>query len=126
MSEFFKYFIVVLVGLGIDFGLLLFLTNIIGVWYFYAAAISFTIALVSNYYLATAFAFQYHSETKKIKEFTLFVSIGLTALILNQLCMFTLVDVMGVAVVTAKAFALPVTFTWNFALNKIVLFTDKQ
>jgi len=119
--QFIKYFVVVFIGLCIDYALLFLLTSA-GLWYLYAAAISFTVALTSNYLLASAFVFKQETQHRTAKKFFLFVTVGFGTLLLNQVLMFGFVEVGGLGLFVSKTFTLPFTFVCNYFLNKLFVF----
>jgi putative flippase GtrA len=125
IKEFILYGIVVGIGLFVDVGLLYLLTVHLGMWYLVASGIAFTTALTLNYVLMTRFVFIHRSLENTRHEFLVFFLIGVSALILNQVVMYVAVDVYATAVLTAKAIALPITFSWSFGLNKFLLFRNK-
>jgi putative flippase GtrA len=124
--EFILYGIVVSVGLCVDLGLLFFLTTYTDMWYLAAAGISFFIALCTNYLLATRIAFLYRSAPSRFHEFSTFLAVGVSALILNQIVLYVGVDIFDAPVLLSKCIALPLTFSWNFSWNKFLLFYKRD
>ena len=120
--EFLKYFVVVSVGLIIDVGLLYLLTSHTDMWYLIASGISFTTALVFNYILSVKIVFKRKTFDNSLYGFVVFAGIGVSALLINQLVLYIGVTNFELPVLHAKIIALPLTFIWNFTLNKIILF----
>lgn len=124
--EFARYFIVVLIGLGVDIGLLYLLYQVIGIWYLLAAGISFSTALICNYLLSVRFVFTPRGMRHPFSRFTPFAVVGISALMVSQAGMFFGVEVCHLPVIITKCLILPITFMWNFLLQKHFVFLDTR
>lgn len=117
--EYLGYILVVSIGLCVDIGILLFLNSYVDLWYFFAAGISFSVAVVVNYALASSFVFKTRFSTLDLLTF---FAIATLVLIVNQAAMYILVESYSYMVIIAKIITLPITFTANFILNKLFVF----
>ena len=118
-----KYGAASAVALGVDYGLMVVLTELAGLHYLVSALIGFCCGAVVAYVLSVAFVFTERRLSNPALEFGLFVLIGLAALGLNQGLMYALVDGAGVHYALAKVPVTGVVFLCNFALRKALLFS---
>jgi putative flippase GtrA len=125
-KEFFGYLLVVTVGLAVDYGVLFALITFTPIWYLYAAGISFLLALVSNYVLASRLVFHVTSHKNAAKSFIVFATIGFSTLLINQIVLYLLIEYALVPLFIAKTLTLPITFTWNFFANKKFVFSPQN
>jgi putative flippase GtrA len=124
-DETWKYFLVSVVALGVDYGLLVSLTEVARLHYLVSAAVGFSAGLVVNYALSVAFVFRQHRLKDRRLEFAGFFVIGALGLALNELLMKVLVDSVGLAYALAKIPATGVGFAFNFGMRKALLFTAR-
>ncbi len=122
LAEYFRYGVVVSIGLVLDIGLLYTLTTYAGVPYLISAGIGFCTGLISNYLLSVRYVFRNRITPATKNDFRNFALIGVSALTLNQILMYVGVDIFNMPILLSKAFVLPVTFTWNFLWNKFMVF----
>lgn len=105
----------------IDFGVLTFLREILGVYYLAANAASFTVSVIANYILSMKYVFHGKKNANKAREFVVFVILSGIGLGLNQLLMWASVDGMGIYYVVAKVFATAIVMVYNFVSRKLIL-----
>jgi len=105
----------------IDLGVLYFLTETIKLWYFYSAGASYILGMIINYALNKYFNFANKSK-RTIIQFTLFFSVALTGLILNQLIIYVIVEFTGLHYLTAKIISLIIVMFWSFYGHKKITF----
>ena len=121
--QLFKYGAASAVALGVDYGLMVALTELAGFHYLASATVGFCCGAVVAYVLSVTFVFTERRLASPAMEFGLFVLIGVAALGLNQALLFALVDGAGLHYALAK---IPVTgfvFLFNFAARKALLFS---
>lgn len=123
VAQLLKYGAASAVALGVDYGLMVALTELAGLHYLVSALIGFCCGAVVAYVLSVAFVFTERRLSNPALEFGLFVLIGLAALGLNQGLMYALVDGAGVHYALAKVPVTGVVFLCNFALRKALLFS---
>jgi len=118
IRQFVRYFGVALVGLAVDFGTLVLLHEVAGVYYLYAAIAGFVAGLIVNYTLSSRYVFKDSKLSSRWMEFVSFGMIGLVGLGLLSASMWLLTDVMHVHYILSKVLATVVVFIWNFVGRK--------
>jgi len=124
-NEGWKYFLVSLAALALDYGLLIGLTAIGHLYYLVSAAVGFLAGLALNYALSVAFVFREHRLGDRRIEFLGFLLIGLVGLGLNEALMKAFVDYAGLVYALAKIPATGVGFLFNFGARRLLLFTAR-
>ncbi|HEY2177193.1 MAG TPA: GtrA family protein [Caulobacteraceae bacterium] len=122
-AEFSLYFIVSLLALGVDFGLLVALKEFLRLNYLLASAISYLAGGCLQYVLSTRFVFRQHRMHDARFEFVAFLALGLIGLAATQAVMGVAVAVLGLSYVIAKVAATGVSFVVNFAARRALLFS---
>jgi putative flippase GtrA len=125
VHETWKYFLVSLAALAVDYGLLVGLTALAHVHYLVSAAVGFSAGLVLNYALSVAFVFRERRYQDRRWEFVGFLAIGVAGLALNEVLMKLFVETVGLGYALAKIPATGVGFVFNFGLRRVMLFTAK-
>lgn len=105
----------------IDYGIMVFLTEIVGIIYLVSSGISFTVSVVVNYLLSVTFVFETDKNKNKIKEFIIFVFLGVIGLGINQACMWFGVEILGITYLIVKIGATAVVMVYNFISRKLVI-----
>jgi putative flippase GtrA len=123
LHETWKYFLVSLAALALDYALLVALTSLGHVHYLISAAVGFAAGLVLNYALSVAFVFRQRRLADRRMEFAGFFLIGLAGLALNEALMKLFVDGAGLGYALAKVPATGVGFVFNFGVRRAMLFT---
>jgi len=123
--ETWKYFLVSLAALVVDYGLLVGLTSGAHVHYLVSAGVGFTAGLVLNYALSVAFVFRERRLTSRRWQFVGFMLIGLAGLALNEFLMKLFVETVGLGYALAKIPATGVGFMFNFGVRRALLFTAR-
>ena len=121
--ETWKYLLVSIAALAVDYALLAGLTRIAGVEWQIAAAASFTAGLFVNYALSVTFVFKERRVKSRGVEFLGFFIIGALGLGINELVMKYFVEVIHVGPLLAKIPATGVGFVFNFVARRALLFT---
>ena len=116
-----KFCIVGFLAFLIDFGILLFLTEFVGVHYLISAALAFSISVIFNYIVSMRVVFESKPDIDKKKEFAIFFLISLIGLIINQLGLYFFVDKCSVFYVYAKLLVTFIVMVWNFIMKKLFL-----
>jgi putative flippase GtrA len=114
VRQFVSYFGVALIGLGVDFGTLVFLREAFGVHYLLAAVGGFTAGLAVNYALSSRYVFKNSKLRSRTLEFALFGVIGLIGLGILSASMWVLTDALHMHYVLSKVFATIAVYMWNF------------
>ena len=121
MPQIIKFGVVGGTAFFIDYGLLLFFTDICGIWYLLSSFFSYSISTVFNYWASMKFVFKGKEDMGKGKEFTIFVTLSLMGLGVNQVGMWGFVDGFGMDYKWAKIIVTAIVMVWNFITRKIFL-----
>lgn len=119
MNEFIKFCIAGGLTFIADYGLLYFLTEHIKLNYLLSSACSFTAAVIINYVICQLFVFK--NSKNGLRQLVLFISASVAGLVLNQFCMWLLVDAFGIYYLIAKLFATATVTLWNYFAKKYAL-----
>lgn len=120
--QFIKYIFVGGVAFIFDFGTLYTLTEYAHIHYLLSAVIAFIIGLNVNYFLAKYLVFK-DSKIKSLKkEYFYIVIISISALLLNQLCMFIFTEKIGLYYLYSKIVTTVLLLIYNFVIRKIFIF----
>lgn len=123
IQESWKYFLVSVVALAVDYGLLLALTEISHMHYLVASAISYTTGGVIHYLLSVSLVFRSRRVEDRWVEFAAFFGLGLLGLAATQAILKVSIDVMGLSIALAKVGAVGTSFALNFIARKALLFS---
>ncbi len=105
----------------VDFGLLYTLTELAGIHYFVSAMCSYTAGMVTNYSLNKKRTF--NNKSKRIKtQFSLFVSVALVGLVINQGIIYILVESAHLWYIYAKFIAMWIVVIWSYIGHKKITF----
>ena len=80
---------------GIDYGLMIFLTETHIMHYFASSAVSFTVSVIVNYILSMRFVFIGKEDMTKAQEMVIFVALSMIGLVMNQMIMWFAVEHLG-------------------------------
>lgn len=97
----------------IDLCLLYSLTEFFHIWYFYSAVFAYLIGMVINFSLNKYLNFRNRSK-KIISQFSLFATVALIGLGLNQFIIYSLVEFADLWYVFSKIIALSIVMLWSF------------
>ena len=121
--ESWKYLLVSVVALAVDFTLLATLQKGLGVDWPIAAAAGFSGGLVVNYALSVTLVFSQRRVKSRGLEFLGFFLIGALGLGLNQLVMSYFVHTVRLDPLLAKVPATGACFVFNFVTRRVLLFS---
>lgn len=107
-----RFTIVGFLCFGIDYGLLVLLTEVFGINYLISNIISFTASVIVNYYLSTKYVFN-----ARTGQFTGFVLLSVAGLCINEFIMY----ISPVEYTITKIFATAVVMVFNFITRKKLL-----
>ncbi|MBQ9365532.1 MAG: GtrA family protein [Schwartzia sp.] len=91
-----------------------------GMHYLLASAVAFIIAVIVNYVLCRCWVFRGAKNQSK-KSFAIFVGSSVAGLGINQICMYAMVDIVGMWYMFAKVVSAAVVMVWNFIAKKYAL-----
>ncbi|MBE6463750.1 MAG: GtrA family protein [Eggerthellaceae bacterium] len=125
-AQFMKFGVVGVLAFALDYGLLAFFTEILGIDYLLSATLSYIISTVFNYLASMRFVFRHRENMSRTREFVLFFIGSLIGLGINDGCMWLGVELLGVHYLITKLFATFVVAIWNFVTRKIFLDADRE
>ena len=126
VTEVLSYLLASAIALGIDFVSYIGLIRLLGMNYQLAAAVGFSLGLVTIYFLSVKFVFQARAVNNSLAEFLLFTGIGIAGLLLNSLILYMAVDKLHQAYELSKLISAGFVFCFNFSLRKLMLFNKKK
>ena len=91
-------------------------------YYLHAAALAFSVGLLTSYGLSIAWVFQARTWQNPWVEFGLFTLIGGVGLLGCSLCMWVLTEYAHLHYLCSKMGSALVVFLWNFVAKKWLLF----
>ncbi len=103
----------------LDYGLLYYLTESVGIPYLFSSAISFTVSLVVNYLLCVTVVF--HAKNQSREKTFWFIATSLAGLGVNQICMWFFTEICGLWYMIAKIGAAAVVTIWNYVTKRMIL-----
>lgn len=104
----------------IDIGILVLLSEKLGVDVLAASAVSFSVSVIVNYILSMKFVFEGRSESR-FKEFIVFTVLSIGGLCINQGIMWLGTEIMNIYYLAVKLFAMVFVPVYNFITRKIFL-----
>ena len=123
-----KFGVVGFAAFGIDYGVLMLLSQVLGVDPVVSAAISFCVSLLFNYLASMRFVFKRRDDMPRSREFIIFLLLSGIGLLINELLMWAGVALLGssaLMVTITKVFATAVVMVWNFLSRKRWLEADE-
>ena len=120
-SQFIKFGVVGAIATVIDFGLLIFLTEVFHINYLISATVAFTAAVIFNYLASMRYVFTHKEELSRRKEFIIFVVLSVIGLLINNGCMWLGVELFAIDYRITKVVATAIVVMWNFITRKIFL-----
>ena len=115
-----KFGIVGVIATVVDFGVLMFLKELMHIDVLVASAVAFSVSVIANYILSMLFVFK-GSESGKLKEFIIFVALSFGGLLINQFIMWIGTEMLAVYYIWVKIFACIFVPIYNFVTRKIFL-----
>jgi putative flippase GtrA len=113
-------------ALTVDIGILWILVHYFAWPYLPAAAASFLVGLLLGYGLSVAAVFKYRRLKSQPLELASFTAIGVVGLGINVTVISFGVRYLGAHFLIAKCGAAALTFTWNFAARRQMLFVPRR
>lgn len=116
-----KFGVVGFLAFGIDYGVLMLLSQVFGMNAVLSAGISFCVSVVFNYVASMRFVFTHRDDMSRSQEFVIFIVLSVIGLGINELIMWLGTLWLGesaLAVTAVKVFATAVVMVWNFVSRK--------
>jgi putative flippase GtrA len=125
-GEIIRYFIVSLLALATDYGLLILFRETFGLELLLANAISFSSGAVVAYAGSIFWVFGHRRIGRPHREFILFFAIGLGGLLVNEAVLWIFTSAITVPYQISKLFAAGSSFVFNFIVRKWLLFRENN
>lgn len=124
-----KFGVVGTIAFFIDFGIYTLCSQVFQWHYIIAGTLGFTISVIFNYIASMKYVFKHKENMSRQREFIIFIILSIIGLILNNICLWFLIDYIQwpfelskpVLELGAKIIATAVVTMWNFVSRKILL-----
>lgn len=126
IEQIMKFGVVGVIAFAIDFGVMVFLTEVFGIDPVISATISFIISVVFNYAASMRYVFSHREGMSRTREFIIFVVLSAIGLGINDLLIWAGTDLASFDYRLVKIFATAVVMVWNFVTRKIFLEGEKS
>ena len=134
IEQFLKFVVVGGISFLVDFTVYTIMCNVLHIHYIIAGVLGFTVSVVVNYILSMRYVFLSKDDTRKDKEFFIFVVLSLMGMFLNTILLYLCIDILYSNLgylkqllsnewmnIVAKVFATGVVMVFNFITRKIFL-----
>lgn len=121
IEQIMKFGVVGVIAFVIDFGVMVFLTEVFGIDPVISATVSFIISVVFNYAASMRYVFSHRDGMSRTREFIIFVVLSAIGLGINDLLIWAGTDLASFDYRLVKIFATAVVMVWNFVTRKIFL-----
>ena len=121
IAQFMKFGIVGVIAFVIDYGVMIFLTEVFGVPYLISTTISFVVSVIFNYFASMRFVFKRKDDMSRMREFIIFIVLSVCGLGINDLLMWLMVYSLYIDYRLSKIVVTVVVAVWNFVTRKIFL-----
>ena len=121
VAQIMKFGVVGVIAFFIDFGVMVFLTEVFGMNPVASATISFTVSVVVNYLASMRYVFQHREGMSRSREFVTVVVLSVIGLAINDALMWAGTELAAFDYRLVKIIATAVVMVWNFVTRKIFL-----
>lgn len=121
IAQILKFGLVGAIAFAIDYGVLMLLSQLLGMDPVLAAGISFCVSVVFNYLASMRYVFTHRSDMSRRREFAIFIVLSVVGLGINELCMAAGVRLLGssaLMVTLTKLVTTGIVMVWNFVSRK--------
>ena len=126
IREALRYAVMSVFMLCLDIGFLWILVRYFSWPYLLATSISFSVCVLVGYFVSVTAVFKYRKLRNQPLEFASFVAVGIVGLTINAAAMSFGVGYLAVHYLVAKCGAACLTFAWNFAVRRQLLFVPRR
>lgn len=121
-KEFLSAQVAAFIGTAVDFGMVVFLTEIFGIWYVVSNAVGAMCGAVTNFFLGRNWVFSATQNKISHQAFRYFL-VATGSMILNTLGVYILTEFTSLNYIFSKVIvAVFIAFTFNFLLQKYFVF----
>ena len=126
IQQIMKFGIVGVLAFIIDYGLMVALTELVGLAPVASATVSFIVSVVFNYVASMRFVFSHKEGMSKQREFVIFVVLSVIGLLINDGLMWAGTELVAIDYRIVKIGATAVVMVWNFVTRKLFLDGGEQ
>lgn len=117
IKQFVKFCLVGFLNTFVDFGVYLFFSRIVGLYFLYANIFAVFVAMTSSFILNKYWTFQNHGQSIKMQYLKFFL-VNIVYFFLNNSIIYILVNQLRVFDLLAKIIAIGIGLIWNFFANR--------
>jgi putative flippase GtrA len=117
LHQLWRYGLFASAGLALDYGTLIFLKEVVGLYYLLAVCGGFIVGLIATYILSNKYVFGQPKGSHRL-IFTLFGIIGIGGLAILSFLVWLLTGQLGINYVISKTIATLFVFLWNFFVRR--------
>lgn len=121
IAQIMKFGVVGVIAFVIDYGVMVFLTEVFGLNPVVSATISFIVSVIFNYIASMRYVFSHKEDMSRSREFVIFIVLSVIGLIINDILMWAGTELVSIDYRIVKIFATAVVMVWNFITRKIFL-----
>lgn len=121
IAQIMKFGVVGVIAFVIDYGVMVFLTEVFGLNPVVSATISFIVSVIFNYIASMRYVFSHKEDMSRSREFVIFIVLSIIGLIINDVLMWAGTELVSIDYRIVKIFATAVVMVWNFITRKIFL-----
>ena len=121
LAQIMKFGVVGVIATVIDFGVMIFLTEVFGINPVASATVSFTVSVIFNYLASMRYVFSHREGMSRQREFVIFIVLSVIGLGINDALMWVGTEMTPVDYRIVKVLATAVVMVWNFVSRKIFL-----
>lgn len=121
LAQIMKFGVVGVIATVIDFGVMIFLTEVFGINPVASATVSFTVSVIFNYLASMRYVFSHREGMSRQREFVIFIVLSFIGLAINDALMWVGTEMTPVDYRIVKVLATAVVMVWNFVSRKIFL-----
>ncbi|MBM6689297.1 GtrA family protein [Collinsella tanakaei] len=121
LAQIMKFGVVGVIATVIDFGVMIFLTEVFGINPVASATVSFTVSVIFNYLASMRYVFSHREGMSRQREFVIFIILSVIGLAINDALMWVGTEMTPVDYRIVKVLATAVVMVWNFVSRKIFL-----
>lgn len=118
IDQILKFGIVGIIAFLIDYGLMVFCTEVLGIYYLWSTVISFTVSVIFNYFASVCWVFQVDNGKSQLSNLVFFISFSIIGLAINQTLMWFGVDILDISYLYVKLGATFVVMVFNYVTRK--------
>jgi putative flippase GtrA len=126
LRQFVLYGAISVAALAVDYGLLIFLTEYVGLYYLVSASISFLAGMFLVYVASISYIFDERRLTNRSVELTSFAVIGVAGLLLNGLLLWAITAGTPLSYQLAKLPTAGIVFLFNYVARRNLLFSTRS